>query len=643
MSGRGMRQLVGSLPAWARSRYALIVPVLLVVVPVVVSLMRAPRFETTLEVVPTRPAGNGGVSSAHGPPLAGVVANSGFQSDTQGWDDHPGFALRHSTDTSHSGTASLASVSVGRSSAVAASTEVALPGPGRYRVQASVHVPRDYGGGPPRVSLEGFARADRVGVQAGDVRLRGRWQTVSSDYVVHGPNVKGLIALRVDQPAPTQGQVLHWDDVKVLSWVGAPTRARINLVSNPGFEYDTSGWGDPPAFAILRSDRLAHGGSASLRSIADQRSTSDTNAGYTHMVFPHAGTYRAYAWAYLPRRARRARPAIFLEGFSAGRQLAQRLGDADLRDTWQPVSVTYAISSRDLEGSLVLRNLPDLDRPDDAAGARAALVYWDDVSVPASRSEPPRDASETAAGVRAALEEPQLRFEIASTADDDDLYDPSRATVERTARAGTLSFAVKVAHDVPSDARKLTRPLRTALVRAGRRSTLRRSQQELQDLISTLGTSLSKRQRDVLQRRANVLQRGIGAQAADAVVLPTGEGAPSADALRAQQKVVRDRREVIARLGAGLPPGQRALVQQLADDLQRRVASGAAEYVVLPSGPGARPTRPMDRLLDRLPGPFPPRVEPVRAGVSGLVCALLLFSIVLVASVARRAAAARTP
>ncbi|MDP8908845.1 MAG: hypothetical protein M3N47_06940, partial [Chloroflexota bacterium] len=523
MSREELRRLLGALPAWARRRYVPLVALLLIAVPVVVALLRAPHYATTLEVFPARPVGNAGVSSVHGPAVSGVVSNSGFQHDAQGWDEHRGFALRRSTAESHSGNASLASVRPeGRPpGATAASTRVVLPGAGRYRVRASVHVPRGYRGGSPVIELDGFAGSRRLAVNAADPGVQGRWQPISSDLVVSAEDVTGVIALRVRSPLPSDGQVLHWDDVSVLSWNAAamPGPARVNLVTNAGFEYDTNGWGDPPAYMSLRSDRLAHGGTASLRSYSEQRAPRDTNAGYTHVVFPQAGTYRAHGWAYLPRRARAARPGIYLEGFAGSTQLAQRLGDSDVRDAWQPVSVKVAISSQDLEGSLVLRNvLQPGDGPD--VRAKAALVYWDDISVQVMRPAPPRNGLELAGSLSAALEEPQLRFEIASATGDNDLYDPTRVTVAPSSRAGTLSFVVRVVNDVPADAQRLIAPLRSALVRAARRATLRRTQTELHEFIATIGRTLPPRRRALLQARANVLQRVIGAQAADAVALP---------------------------------------------------------------------------------------------------------------------------
>lgn len=640
-----LRELAGLLPGWARSRYALLLALPLIVVPVGVNLLRASHFETALEVLPTQPPGNAGVTSAQGSSVPDLIDNPGFQMGADGWKEHSPFTLRRATKASHSGAASLASVRDGPASPAgrAASTPVVLPGPGRYRVQAWVRLPDGYRGGSPRIALEDLSDGAQVAARGGDPRMLERWQPIWSDYVVGSDDVKGLIVLRTDPPLPVRGQVVHWDDVSVMSWNAArtPAGSQVNLVANPGFEYDRSAWGDPPVFKARRSTALARNGSASLRSSSDQRSPRDTNAGYTHIVFPRAGTYRARVWAYVPRSAPAVAPAVFLEGFSASTQLAQRVGDPDLRDTWQLVTVDYAISSQDLQGSLVLRALPVPGAPGSDGDAHR-VVYWDDADVPAVWSQLPRDSLAVAASVRSALEEPQLRFEVSLMAPDDSLYDPTRATVVRSSRAGTSSYIVKVASDVPREARSLTGPLRSALIRAARRNTLRRAQADWQRLVSRLARDLSPGQAALLQRRANVVQRVIGAQAFDAVALPTSAPPASPKTRRFQQKVSRERQRVIARLVSGLPPHQRALVQQRVDDLQSMVGAQTPEFVVLSFGPAPEPTRPVDRLIAKLPGPFPPRIAGGWAGAAGGIGALVLFGMLVTGTALRRRVAART-
>jgi hypothetical protein len=432
---------------------------------------------------------------------------------------------------------------------------------------------------------------------------------------------------------------VHWDDVRVLSSSDAGLSARrANLVSNPDFENDMSEWGDPPSLTAKRSIGVAHSGNASRRTSSDL-SPTDRNAGYTFISFPRAGVYEVEGWVYMPETARASAPGIFLEGFNGITPLAQRLGDPLLRGAWQPVSAFYRVAAGDLQGSLVLRDLPDITHGPTTARERRrrAVVYWDDLSVPVRRPNVSVDTTGAGAALRAALIEPQLRFEVALLATDKELYRPERATVTRSSRTNALSYRVTVRSDVPDDARRLAAPLRTALLRAAARTTLRRAQASLQDVVSRFGAKLSKAQRDRFQRRANVLQRLIGAQASGVVALPESVpvSKPSVKARRAEAKVERDRQKVISRLGIDLPPRDRALVQQRADDLQRMIGAHAADFIVVPAGSQAKPTRAVDRLLDRLPGSFPPRIDPLWAGTAGLICTLLLLGMLLAVTALR--------
>ncbi|MDQ3721796.1 MAG: hypothetical protein M3376_01730 [Actinomycetota bacterium] len=641
------RDLLGSLPGWTRSRYGLLVALLLVVVPVAVSLSRDAHFYTTLEVFPTSPPGNAGASSDDLPAVRAVVANPGFQFGTQGWRAPPGSALSRSTDESYSGSGSLASVRDARTAGDwrvrVASTQAVLPSAGRYSVQARVRLPRDYSGGRPTIVLEGFSGSRRVVERTGDPALRERWQLISADYVVEREDTRGLIVLRTGSELPAPGQVLHWDDVRVLSNdVSLPAPDEVNLVANPGFEHDRSGWGGAAQFDVVRSERLAHTGRASLRSSTDERAPADTNAGHTYIVFPRPGTYRVKAWVYVVPKTRDGRPAVFLEGFLGSTQLAQTLGDPGRRGTWQWVATDYVISPQDLEGSLVLRDLPGSTARSGAAPkvGPERVLYWDDVSVTVPRRDPPH-ATLAAARVRSALDEPQLRAEIGRVQAVDDLYDPRRASVQRSSREGTLSFVVKVRNAVPADADRLAQPLRSTLLDAARRGTRREAQRRWRQLITTVGESLPPGRRALLQRRAQVMEHVIGAQPVDVVAPPPAPApspVPRAVVQAREQQAHEKRQRIISRIGADLPPWQRALVQQQADNLQRMIAADTAEFVVLPSTVSADPSRRVDRLLADLPGPYPIRVGPISAGVAGLICGLLLLGMLITMTAARQRA-----
>ncbi len=137
------------------------------------------------------------------------------------------------------------------------------------------------------------------------------------------------------------------------------------------------------------------------------------------------------------------------------------------------------------------------------------------------------------------------------------------------------------------------------------------------------------------------MEHVIGAQPVDVVAPPPAPApspVPRAVVQAREQQAHEKRQRIISRIGADLPPWQRALVQQQADNLQRMIAADTAEFVVLPSTVSADPSRRVDRLLADLPGPYPIRVGPISAGVAGLICGLLLLGMLITMTAARQRA-----
>jgi len=150
---------------------------------------------------------------------------------------------------------------------------------------------------------------------------------------------------------------------------------KLNLVDNSSFDSDLGSWSKPPVFTIARATARAHEGQGSLVSTRTRASSNDGNTGFTYLVFPTAGRYRAEGWVYLPTDYAGGPPAVYLEGYAGSRLLAQEIGDPRLRGKWQRVWSEYRLVSSGLAGSLVLRvigTLPSIDR----------MLYWDDVAAP---------------------------------------------------------------------------------------------------------------------------------------------------------------------------------------------------------------------------------------------------------------------
>jgi len=151
-------------------------------------------------------------------------------------------------------------------------------------------------------------------------------------------------------------------------------RFRVNLVENPNFESNASSWSTSPAFKIRRSTKLDRRGDSSLASTRVRASSTGRNAGFTELVFPAAGTYRARVWVYLPTNYNGGPPAVFLEGYAGSRLLAQQIGDPSRRGEWQLVWSDYRLAPGSLAGSLVLRAIGSLPTIGKA-------LYWDDADV----------------------------------------------------------------------------------------------------------------------------------------------------------------------------------------------------------------------------------------------------------------------
>jgi len=98
----------------------------------------------------------------------------------------------------------------------------------------------------------------------------------------------------------SSGQFLRWDGA---AWVNKPittTTTRTNLVTNPNFETDTTGWASAQSSAV-RSTDYAYIGTASYK--VTMSSTTDSNVaaiGTSFNSFTTTGTFTVSAYCYVP-------------------------------------------------------------------------------------------------------------------------------------------------------------------------------------------------------------------------------------------------------------------------------------------------------------------------------------------------------
>jgi len=486
----------------------------------------------------------------------------------------------------------------------------------------------------------------------------------------------------------------------------------LNLVDNSSFESDLGTWPTPPAFTIARSTARAYEGDGSLVSTRTRNGSNDGNTGFTYLVFPTAGRYRAEGSVYLPTDYDGGPPAVYLEGYAGSRLLAQQIGDPRLRGQWQRVWSEYRLVSSGLAGSLVLRvigTLPSIGR----------MLYWDDVAAPivarnfvvnpgfetglSSWADPPsfalQQSTDRAAAGNASMASVRDRktppdgntgytflalpragkyrveasvylpegYDAGPPAVFLESYQGSRILAQRTGdpslrgewqrvwtdysiAAGDLKGVVALrVSGLPSFGKVIswdnvfvTAPASRAAVAtttARRQSTwlaaLLADEQVRLGMFLALGRDAYRpdRVRVSPSEHDGVFSFSLG------VVGRTPEEARRMVEALASGVENRSIQSGVERATAALQTAQkelvtkeisfhrRSLVEQQVTNLTSFLSAPAPGFLV---GPGAvhaaSPSRPADRLVDALPGPFPPRPEPLWAGAAALLTALGLLA-----------------
>lgn len=109
------------------------------------------------------------------------------------------------------------------------------------------------------------------------------------------------------------------------------TQARVNIVPNPSFETNTTGWSSAQS-STLRSTTFAYSGTASLA--VTMSSLSDSNVGATTVTAQNAADYRYSIYCYIPAGS----PL-------AGRTISLSIEAGTATRTWSQVSATLVAGS----------------------------------------------------------------------------------------------------------------------------------------------------------------------------------------------------------------------------------------------------------------------------------------------------------
>jgi hypothetical protein len=171
--------------------------------------------------------------------------------------------------------------------------------------------------------------------------------------VLHDPDARFSPA---NSSSPLAGMILPMRPVRIQATGPGP-----NLVSNPGFETDVSGWSAVSGATLTRVTSEAHSGNASLR-ITTPGSAAGEGAQADASSFTPGRTYTAVAWV------------------KGSGQITLRISDGvgsttsqtvTLTGSWQEISVTRTISASATVLRVILRT----------PSAQVVTCYADDVNL----------------------------------------------------------------------------------------------------------------------------------------------------------------------------------------------------------------------------------------------------------------------
>lgn len=145
-----------------------------------------------------------------------------------------------------------------------------------------------------------------------------------------------------------------------------------NLVTNGGFETNTTGWSDGAGVNTLtRSTEQAKIGVASAKLTRDA-AEADSNCGFTSITLGSAVLHTFSSWVYIPTAFDGTGVRLSFGGSFTGGVGDDADADLSLRDQWQRISATITPDPADLSGLFVFRL-------DNSTGVKVA--YADGVQV----------------------------------------------------------------------------------------------------------------------------------------------------------------------------------------------------------------------------------------------------------------------
>lgn len=130
--------------------------------------------------------------------------------------------------------------------------------------------------------------------------------------------------------------------------------AVTNLVSNGGFETNTTGWSDGANVTLSRSTEQAHSGVASGKAVMDTTNAGENACGFITVTAAAAGAHVWSAWVYVPTAWSGGTIALDTSGWTGLSPADGTNVNADmaLRDQWQRIVAPITVDSGDLSGAV---------------------------------------------------------------------------------------------------------------------------------------------------------------------------------------------------------------------------------------------------------------------------------------------------
>ena len=135
--------------------------------------------------------------------------------------------------------------------------------------------------------------------------------------------------------------------------IGRP-RAATNLITNGGFETNTTGWSDGGNTTLSRSTEQAHSGAASGKSVMDATNAGENACASITATAAAAGVHVWSVWMYIPAAWTGGTVALDTSGWTGISPADGTNFNANMAlvDQWQRVTAFVTVAGGDLSGAL---------------------------------------------------------------------------------------------------------------------------------------------------------------------------------------------------------------------------------------------------------------------------------------------------